>query len=111
MKKYDMSKVMKTAWEIKYNNDSLSFSACLKKAWQVIKDAVANVFYNGMTVIVDGYERILSRWTKNGMDRVYINGGSRRGDGYVDLNRRKAVLNGNLAYQAKIADQVLAMQF
>ena len=111
MKKYDKSKVMRTAWDIKYNHDNLTFGECLRRAWQIIKDAMANVFRNGMTIIVDGYERTLSRWTKNGMDRVYINGGSRKGDGYVDLVRRKTYLRGNLLYQAKIADKILAMQF
>ena len=111
MKKYDKSKVMRTAWDIKYIHDNLTFAQCLRRAWQIIKQAVANVFANGMTVMVDGYERTLSRWTKNGMDRVYINGGSRKGDGFVDLVSRRAYLRGNLRYQARIADMILAMQF
>lgn len=64
-------------------------------------------FENGMTVVAGDYERTLSRWTKGGYDRVYINGGSKKGDGYVDLKSRRACLNGNLTYQCEIADMIL----
>ena len=55
--------------------------------------------------------RTLSRWTKGNYDRVYINGGSRAGDGFVDLKNRVACLRGELSYQTKIADMILAMEF
>ena len=32
--KYNLSKIMKNAWYLKRANASMSFSACLKKAWR-----------------------------------------------------------------------------
>lgn len=69
-------------------------------------------FQDGMEVTTsDGYTRTLTRWTKYGKDRVYINGGSRSGDGFVDLVSKKAFLNGSLKYQKEIADMILDMDF
>ena len=69
-------------------------------------------FKDGMEVTTsDGYTRILTRWTKYGKDRVYINGGSSSGDGFVDLVSKKAFLNGSLKYQKEIADMILDMDF
>ena len=70
-------------------------------------------FENGMEVKApsNGFIRTLNRWTKAGKDRVYINGGSRKGDGYVDLISRKAYLGGELTYQVEIAEMILAMDF
>ena len=69
-------------------------------------------FENHMMVTTEsGYERELVRWTKGGYDRVYINGGSSRGDGFVDLKNRTANLRGNLKYQVEIANMILDMEF
>ena len=70
-------------------------------------------FENGMEVKApsNGFIRTLNRWTKAGKDRVYINGGSRKGDVYVDLISRKAYLSGELTYQVEIAEMILAMDF
>lgn len=77
-------------------------------------------FTNGMSVTVSldykpgtdiTYTRTLNRWTKAGKDRVYINGGSTKGDGYVDLISRKAYLRGEYTYQVKIAEMILEMDF
>lgn len=116
--KYNLSKIMSRAWEMKkeYCCRALSFGQCLKKAWNEAKNEYQNSlvpdkFTDGMEVTVDGITRILKRWTKNGYDRVYINGGCRKGDGFVDLKNRKAVLSGALAWQTKIAEKILAMAF
>lgn len=114
--KYNLSKIMKRAWEMKRMYRQLSFSQCLKRAWSEAKAEYQNslapaVFENGMEITIDGFTRTLSRWTKDGHDRVYINGGSKKGDGYVDLRSRKSFLRGNLAYQTKIAEKILAMAF
>lgn len=118
MKKYNLSNIMKKAWEMKrsYHARALTFAQCLKRAWQEAKNEYQNSlvpdkFTDGMEITVDGYTRTLSRWTKGGYDRVYINGGCRKGDGFVDLKNKKMFLNGNLAFQAKIAEKILAMQF
>ena len=34
MKTYDKSKIMKNAWYLKQVQSSMTFSACLKKAWR-----------------------------------------------------------------------------
>lgn len=64
-----------------------------------------------MDVVADGYTRELVRWTKGGYDRVYINGGSRQGDGFIDIKSGRTFLRGNLTYQKKIADMILSMEF
>lgn len=116
--KYNLSKIMKRAWEMKksYRCRSLNFAQCLKRAWEEAKQEYQNSlvpdsFVDGMEVTVDGTTRTLTRWTKGNYDRVYINGGSRRGDGFVDLKSGKMYLNGSLTYQIKIAEKILAMAF
>lgn len=116
--KYNLSNIMKRAWEMKksYSCRSLNFAQCLKKAWDEAKieyqnSLVAKVFTDGMEITVDGYTRTLSRWIKGNYDRVYINGGSRKGDGFVDLKSKRMFLNGNLTYQVKMAEKILAMAF
>lgn len=106
--KYNKSEIMKKAWEL-VKKAAMTMSAALKQAWAEAKSIIK--FENNMTVEVDGYERELTRWTKGGHDRVYINGGSRKGDGYVNLKTGRMVLNGGLTYQVKIANMILAMEF
>lgn len=118
MKKYNLSKIMKRAWKMKksYSCKALNFAQCLKRAWDEAKteyqnSLVPDKFTDGMTITVDGMTRTLSRWTKGGYDRVYINGGSRRGDGFVDLKSKRMFLRGELTYQIKMANKILAMAF
>lgn len=71
-------------------------------------------FRNGMKVSEGSYIRILNRWTKNGADRVYINGTSRKGDGYVDLTTKEFKYGG--CFQAPdeltaMAKRILEMDF
>lgn len=40
MKTYDKSKIMKNAWYLKRVQSSMTFSACLKKAWRNEKLAI-----------------------------------------------------------------------
>ena len=40
MKTYDKSKIMKNAWYLKRMQSSMTFSACLKKAWRNEKLAI-----------------------------------------------------------------------
>ena len=116
--KYSLSRIMKRAWEMRksYSCRSLTFGECLRRAWKEAKAEYQNSpapekFENGMEITADGYTRSLSRWSKGDHDRIYINGGSRNGDGYVDLKSRRAFLRGNLAYQVKMAEKILAMAF
>lgn len=112
--KYNLSKIMSRSWEIKKLHKALAFGQCLKNAWGEAKaecqnSLVPTEFTDGMEITVDGYTRQLRRWTKGNMDRVYINGGSRKGDGFVDLVSRRMFLNGNLSYQVKMAEKIFAM--
>lgn len=118
--KYNRRAIMTRAWEIRkgWHSEALTFGECLKIAWEEAKYAVENAkyfgikFINGMDIVIDGYVRELSRWTKYGKDRVYINGGSRKGDGWVDLITGKAHLrNRNSTYGNKMAKAILSMQF
>ena len=119
MKKYNLSEIMKKAWHIKksWNARGLSFGECLKRAWAEAKNKLHEAKYYGMKFVdgmkleVDGYVRTLSRWTKSCFDRIYINGGSRHGDGYVDLKSQTSCLRGNLIYQKKISEMILSMEF
>lgn len=78
--KYNKSEIMKKAWELKksYRARSLTFGQCLSRAWDEAKQVAAEnayngvVFVNGMEITMNGVTRTLNRWTKNGMDRVYI---------------------------------------
>lgn len=116
--KYNKSNIMKRAWEIKksYTARSLTFGQCLSKAWSEAKTAAAENAYNGvdfvngMAITMNGVTRTLNRWTKNGMDRVYINYGSKN-DGYIDLVSRRIVGGNKYEYLGKIVTAVLAMNF
>lgn len=118
MKKYNLRKIMKRAWEIRksWHSRALSFGECLKRAWEEARNEYKNSlvpdkFVDGMEITVDGITRTLKRWTKGNYDRVYINGGCRKGDGFVDIKNKKAFLNGGLEYQVDIAEKILAMAF
>lgn len=116
--KYNKSNIMKRAWELKksYNCRSLTFGECLSRAWDEAKKAVSEnafvgcKFRDGMEITMNGVTRTLNRWTKSGMDRVYINYG-RKNDGYVDLVSRKIVGGNKYEYLEKIVAAVLAMKF
>lgn len=44
---YNLSKIMRNAWYLKRANASMSFSACLKKAWRNEKMAVMTAKIEG----------------------------------------------------------------
>jgi hypothetical protein len=119
MKKYDLSKIMKRAWELKrsWNCRALTFGECLKRAWSEAKEAVKvnNLFgikfVNGMNITVNGITCQLRRWTKAGYDRIYVNDGSRKGGGYIDIINRENHLTSNFDTQKKMAEIILSMEF
>ena len=121
--KYDLSKIMKAAWEMhrSYSARSLTFGECLKRAWAKAKEAMADAaetarvsgkkFVDGMEITFDGYTAILRRWTKGGHDRIYLNAtAGRKNYGYVDLNT-KADRTINVCWSRKMASAILAMVF
>lgn len=91
MKRYNLSKIMTRAWQLhRLPCKATTFGDCLSRAWYEEKIAVeieeqkGQEFRNGMSLTAYGITRTISRWTKNGHDRVYIND-RRKSDGYVDL--------------------------
>lgn len=117
--KYNKSNIMKRAWELKkLFGEKKSFSICLYRAWNEAKEeAEANYynckdFVNGMEITMNGVTRTLNRWTKNGMDRVYINN-DRNSDGYVDLIAHKAIGGKGCGYDyhKNIVAAILSMNF
>lgn len=85
--KYNKSKIMKRAWELKKEN-GITMSKALKSAWAEAKGTVVE-FKNNMRIVVNGVFYVLKRWTKTGHDRVYVNDGTRKGCGYVDIANRE----------------------
>ncbi|WP_298484089.1 hypothetical protein [uncultured Ruminococcus sp.] len=88
MRKYNLSSIMKRAWEIIKKHHS-SKSNALKLAWIEAKATIAEAakpVFNGVA-IVDSFKFVL--WEKYGKRRIYING---YGDcigkkgGYIDLD-------------------------
>ena len=66
--KYNMSKIMRRAWEIKRLDSEYIFGLCLRMAWAEAKEAAK----------VEMLEARFSRWTKTGYDgkkydRIYFN--------------------------------------
>lgn len=48
--KYNLSKIMKNAWYLKKANATMSFSACLKKAWRNEKQMIMTARIEGRTL-------------------------------------------------------------
>lgn len=114
---YNKSEIMRNAWATKKLYKKMSFGDCLRRAWAKAKSEAAVSaligceFVDGMEITVDGYTRTLNRWTKNGHDRIYINGGGRKGDGYVDLKRWEySYETCGVDYQRKIGKIILSMR-
>ena len=116
--KYNRSEIMKRAWELyrTYRRWERTFAWCLTKAWaEANQEASENVyngvdFVNGMEITMNDVTCTLNRWSKYGMDRVYINRNGKR-DGYVDLVSRKNFGGSNNEYHEKIVAAILTMRF
>lgn len=102
--KYNLSKIMKRAWELKRKNGSGRFSSvytigkCLKMAWTEAKQARAKAereaatesqkggnFHQGMEITVGYTTYTLNRWQIYGKDRIYINVNTHQNIGYLDV--------------------------
>lgn len=105
MKKYDLSKIMKRAWEL-VKKAGLSISEGLKKAWREAKEVKEDIIETlksnlesmlyGNKYITAGIDRIVEvkSWEKEGKKRTYLNircysaAGNYKGQykcGYVDM--------------------------
>lgn len=118
--KYDLSSIMKEAWNIKRNYNRMTFADCLRRAWAKAKEAMADAmeyarvagqkFENGMEITFEGYTAILRRWTKANHDRIYLNASNGKNYGYVDL-KRKTDCTINVCWSRKMAKAILSMAF
>lgn len=100
MEKYNLSKIMKRAWEL-VRNFGATISEGLKEAWKEAKNMEEKIKFNGTAIVgkvrkgenhpeeaeVSGsnfYKFCL--WEKGSKRRIYINDYQRRTMGYIDLN-------------------------
>ena len=105
MKKYNLSNIMKRAWEL-VKKAGMTISSGLKKAWEEAK-GMKKTFNGYLKMVVVGRENYSSeddakyvsarKWEKSGMKRVYFNDCKRRTVGYVDCNTKELFSNGGFA--------------
>lgn len=105
MKKYNLSEIMKRAWEL-VKKAGMTISSGLKKAWEEAKDTKKHFAgYAKMVVVgrenfaVDDDSKYVSAklWEKAGMRRIYFNDYKRRTVGYIDCETKSIVNNDGFA--------------
>lgn len=104
MKKYNLSKIMKRAWEMKknWNCRALTFAQCLKRAWEEAKADNRKEDKKSEKAIKEKFEKCIkilkmekngnrisdyltfSLWEKYGKRRVYVNDYKKRTIGYIE---------------------------
>ena len=91
MKKYDMSKIMKRAWEF-VKNVGETISSGLKKAWKEAKEFMSKEKFEGnSTLKINDAEYTFNLWEKYGKKRIYIGYKGNKAFGYYDLISQKAI--------------------
>lgn len=105
MKKYNLSKIMKRAWEL-VKESGMTISSGLKKAWEEAKHIAEKIKFAGHALVarvengrINQYVGTeydsesnyfsFSLWERGSMKRVYINDYKRRSLGYIDLVTRQ----------------------
>lgn len=105
MKKYNLSNIMKRAWEL-VKKEGMTLSSGLKKSWKEAKETKKK-FESYAKLVVVGRENYGSDddakyvsakiWEKNGYRRIYFNDYKRRTVGYIDCATKEIVNNGGFA--------------
>ena len=107
MKKYNLSKIMKRAWEL-VKKTGMTISSGLKKSWEEAKRTMEKIKFEGtakVAKILNGEQPMyigteydsdsnyftFSLWERGNMKRIYINDYRRRSVGYIDLNNNNAL--------------------
>lgn len=102
MKKYNLSNIMKRAWEL-VKTAGMNISAGLKKAWKEAKKMGEKIKFEGrakIAKIINGKANpyigteyddesnyfTFNLWKKGNHKRIYINDYKRRSMGYINLN-------------------------
>lgn len=107
MKKYNLSKIMTKARELKKQDEKILFNVCLATAWKeemkpkkmfsgsqkvaIVKNGVVSE-YVGTKYDSECNYLIFNLWEKNGRRRIYMNDYKRRGCGYIDLNNGNEIV-------------------
>lgn len=88
MKRYNLSEIMKRAWEIKKENNENIFAICLKMAWAEAKGS-KELTIEELHKLADSIDSArVSIWTKYGKQRIYVNYDNRKF--YIDFDRKAA---------------------
>lgn len=107
MKKYNLSKIMKRAWEL-VKTTGMTISSGLKKSWEEAKKIMKKIKFEGtakVAKIVNGKQAMyigtefdsdsnyftFNLWERGNKRRIYINDYQRRSVGYIDLNNGNAL--------------------
>ena len=105
MKKYNLSKIMKRAWEL-VRNFGATISEGLKRAWKEAKNMAEKIKFYGTAVVgkvrkgENNPEEVetsgsnfykFNLWEKGNKRRIYINDYQRRSIGYIDLNNNNEI--------------------
>lgn len=108
MKKYNLSKIMKRAWEL-VKSAGMTISSGLKKAWEEAKRIMEKIKFERtakVAKIVNGKQSMyvgteydsdsnyftFNLWERGNMRRIYINDYRRRSVGYIDINNNNALV-------------------
>lgn len=108
MKKYNLSNIMKRAWEL-VKKAGMTISSGLKKAWEEAKHTVIKFERYAKVTIVDANGicnpncgtanddesnyLTFKLWEKNGLKRVYANDYKKRSVGYIDCNSNNSIVS------------------
>lgn len=96
MKKYNLSKIMKRAWEL-VKKAGMTISSGLKKAWEEAK-TTKEKFQRSAKILKPGYDETccsdsaylyFSLWQKYGKSRIYINDYKRRTLAFIDKETKQ----------------------
>lgn len=92
MKKYNLSKIMRRAWEL-VKKIGMTISSGLKKAWEEAKNMDKEKFKKSAKILKPGYDEncctdsaylYFSLWEKYRKSRIYINDYKRRTLAFID---------------------------
>lgn len=115
MKKYNLSNIMKRAWEI-VKQAAETMSEALKQAWKEAKDMMEKIKFEGRARVAKVYNGEISQtvgtdnesesdfftfslWERGSMKRIYINDYKRRSVGYIDAVTGQIVADSRYAIE------------
>lgn len=111
MKKYNLSNIMKRAWEL-VKEAGMTISAGLKKAWKEAKEVMEKIKFEGkakVAKIVNGKHALgvgteydsecnyftFNLWERGSKKRIYMNDYKRRSVGYIDVANGNEIVTDN----------------